>query len=65
MNDQYLLTKGDNNMLDDVGLYDGVKHLKRSHIVGKVQGLVSTASFQIFLLTPSIMGLATSPTLAM
>lgn len=36
--EQFLLTKGDNNQGDDVGLYNGVQHLKRTHIVGKVQG---------------------------
>ncbi|GAA5883103.1 hypothetical protein JCM8547_004050, partial [Rhodosporidiobolus lusitaniae] len=34
--DQWILTKGDNNREDDVGLYRGMKYLKKSHIVGKV-----------------------------
>ncbi|KAL8281148.1 hypothetical protein RQP46_006506 [Phenoliferia psychrophenolica] len=38
--EQFLLTKGDNNAGDDVGLYNGVRHLQRTHIVGKVQGYV-------------------------
>ncbi|KAI5479422.1 signal peptidase, endoplasmic reticulum-type [Pseudohyphozyma bogoriensis] len=38
--EQFILTKGDNNRLDDVGLYNGVSHLKRTHLVGKVQGYV-------------------------
>lgn len=37
-NEQWILTKGDNNFADDVGLYNGMRYLKRSHIVGKVQG---------------------------
>ncbi|SGY25818.1 BQ5605_C018g08670 [Microbotryum silenes-dioicae] len=38
--EQWILTKGDNNMADDVDLYNGIKYLQRSHIVGKVQGYV-------------------------
>lgn len=43
--EQYLLTKGDNNQGDDVGLYNGVRHLKRTHIVGKVQGCARVSRF--------------------
>ena len=39
--DQLLLTKGDNNPVDDIGLYRGLKHLGRKHVVGKVKGYVS------------------------
>ena len=35
---QLLLTKGDNNYLDDVELYQGLDWLERKHIVGKVRG---------------------------
>ena len=38
---QLLLTKGDNNYLDDVELYQGLDWLERKHIVGKVRGCVS------------------------
>ncbi|KAI0312713.1 hypothetical protein OF83DRAFT_1176377 [Amylostereum chailletii] len=38
--DQLLLTKGDNNYLDDVELYQGLDFLRRKHIVGKVRGFV-------------------------
>jgi hypothetical protein len=38
---QLLLTKGDNNALDDVELYRGLSHLERKHIVGKVRGYVA------------------------
>lgn len=38
--DQWILTKGDNNPVDDVGLYRGMRYLKRSHLVGKVQACV-------------------------
>lgn len=37
-NDQLILTKGDNNDSDDVVLYGGPSWLRRSQIVGKVQG---------------------------
>jgi signal peptidase len=35
---QLILTKGDNNYLDDVELYQGLDWLERKHIVGKVRG---------------------------
>ena len=35
---QLLLTKGDNNDLDDVGLYRGPEWLDSKYVVGKVQG---------------------------
>ncbi|KAA1471928.1 hypothetical protein DENSPDRAFT_865423 [Dentipellis sp. KUC8613] len=37
---QKLLTKGDNNYLDDVELYQGLDLLERKHIVGKVTGFL-------------------------
>lgn len=37
---QLLLTKGDNNYLDDVELYQGLDWLEHKHIVGKVRGCV-------------------------
>ncbi|TFY63734.1 hypothetical protein EVG20_g6193 [Dentipellis fragilis] len=37
---QKLLTKGDNNYLDDVELYQGLDLLERNHIVGKVTGFL-------------------------
>jgi signal peptidase I len=39
---QLLLTKGDNNYLDDIELYQGLDWLERKHIVGKVRGCVPT-----------------------
>jgi signal peptidase len=36
--DQLLLTKGDNNHVDDIELYQGLDWLERRHIVGKVRG---------------------------
>jgi len=39
--DQLLLTKGDNNPVDDIDLYNGINWLERRHIVGKVRGSVS------------------------
>lgn len=35
---QLLLTKGDNNQVDDIELYQGLDWLERKHIVGKVRG---------------------------
>ena len=35
--DQLLLTKGDNNPVDDIDLYQGLEWLERKHIVGKVR----------------------------
>ncbi|KAF8501336.1 hypothetical protein BU17DRAFT_58902 [Hysterangium stoloniferum] len=37
---QLLLTKGDNNAMDDIQLYQGLDWLERKHIVGKVQGFL-------------------------
>jgi len=37
---QKLLTKGDNNDQDDIALYQGLQHLERKHIVGKVRGFL-------------------------
>lgn len=36
--DQLVLTKGDNNPVDDIALYRGLRHLERRHVVGKVRG---------------------------
>jgi signal peptidase len=35
---QLMLTKGDNNEVDDIMLYGGLEWLERKHIIGKVQG---------------------------
>ncbi|KAH7883072.1 hypothetical protein F5I97DRAFT_174320 [Phlebopus sp. FC_14] len=37
---QLLLTKGDNNRVDDIELYQGLNFLERRHIVGKVRGFL-------------------------
>lgn len=37
---QLMLTKGDNNHVDDVELYQGLDFLEQRHIVGKVRGYV-------------------------
>ncbi|KIJ64759.1 hypothetical protein HYDPIDRAFT_111353 [Hydnomerulius pinastri MD-312] len=37
---QLLLTKGDNNHVDDIELYQGLDFLERRHIVGKVRGFL-------------------------
>ncbi|KAF5328237.1 hypothetical protein D9619_013428 [Psilocybe cf. subviscida] len=36
--DQLMLTKGDNNPVDDLMLYDGLEHIQPKHVVGKMQG---------------------------
>lgn len=46
---QKLLTKGDNNYVDDIDLYQGLEWLERKHIIGKVRGYV----FLFFLLGSS------------
>ncbi|EIN08321.1 hypothetical protein PUNSTDRAFT_87699 [Punctularia strigosozonata HHB-11173 SS5] len=38
--EQLLLTKGDNNYIDDIELYQGLEWLERKHIVGKVRGFM-------------------------
>ncbi|BGP33776.1 Signal peptidase complex catalytic subunit [Rhodotorula toruloides] len=48
--EQWILTKGDNNRVDDVGLYNGMKYLRRSHIVGKVQGYVPYVGYGTILM---------------
>ncbi|KAF8647303.1 hypothetical protein AX16_006765 [Volvariella volvacea WC 439] len=37
---QKILTKGDNNYVDDIELYQGLQWLERKHIVGKVRGFL-------------------------
>ncbi|KAH0831299.1 hypothetical protein J3R83DRAFT_13941 [Lanmaoa asiatica] len=37
---QLMLTKGDNNHVDDVELYQGLDFLERRHIIGKVRGFL-------------------------
>jgi hypothetical protein len=45
-----MLTKGDNNAVDDLGLYQsymrGMKWLKRDMVVGKVRGYVVPVQFR-------------------
>lgn len=48
--EQELLTKGDNNPSDDLVLYNGMKHLKKSHIVGKVSGYVPYVGYATILM---------------
>ncbi len=36
--DQLILTKGDNNESDDIALYNGARWMRRSNMVGKVEG---------------------------
>lgn len=42
---QLLLTKGDNNPIDDIDLYQGLEWLERKHIVGKVRGYAITSIY--------------------
>ena len=46
---QKLLTKGDNNYMDDIQLYQGLDWLERKHIVGKVQGYVYSSMRDIMI----------------
>jgi len=57
---QLVLTKGDNNPVDDIALYRGLKYLERKHVVGKVRGYVSTLDVLglVPLLNPKIQVLA-------
>ena len=48
--DQLVLTKGDNNPVDDIALYRGLKYLERKHVVGKVRGYAS--AFDVPSLVP-------------
>ncbi|KAF8961942.1 hypothetical protein BDZ97DRAFT_1165480 [Flammula alnicola] len=38
--DQLLLTKGDNNGMDNVVLYARLERLQRKHVIGKVRGFL-------------------------
>lgn len=40
LDNQLLLTKGDNNYVDDIELYQGLQWLEKKHIVGKVRGFL-------------------------
>jgi len=44
---QLLLTKGDNNYVDDIELYQGLEWLEKKHIVGKVRGCVRRLSHAV------------------
>ncbi|OJA21079.1 hypothetical protein AZE42_11064 [Rhizopogon vesiculosus] len=46
---QLLLTKDDNNHVDDIELYQGLNWLERRHIVGKDRGYIF---FTLFLFVP-------------
>ncbi|GAA6003582.1 signal peptidase complex catalytic subunit SEC11 [Rhodotorula paludigena] len=48
--EQWILTKGDNNQANDVGLYNGMQYLRRSHIVGKVQAYIPYVGYGTILL---------------
>ncbi|MCO5598528.1 hypothetical protein L7F22_052625 [Adiantum nelumboides] len=49
-NDQLILTKGDNNDRDDLGLYDGPLWLRRKNIIGKVRGYAPYVGYVTILL---------------
>ena len=48
--EQLLLTKGDNNYVDDIDLYQGLEWLERKHIVGKVRGYAFICWFCAYIL---------------
>ena len=53
--EQKLLTKGDNNPVDDIDLYNGLSWLERKHIVGVVRGSVSSLSCILYLRPPFLL----------
>ena len=53
---QFLLTKGDNNNVDDIDLYQGLDWLERKHIVGKVRGCVFIVFGQVPLILTHDLG---------
>lgn len=53
--DQFLLTKGDNNPMDDLQFYKrGQSHLERTHIIGKVQGYVPYIGYVTIMLVSRV-----------
>lgn len=38
---QLMLTKGDNNLVDDIELYNGLEWINHEHVVGRVRGYVN------------------------
>ena len=62
---QLLLTKGDNNPMDDIDLYQGLSHIERKHVVGKVRGCAffsSTGYAGVWCLSVGIGSCPTSDT---
>ncbi|KAF7433547.1 Signal peptidase complex catalytic subunit [Pleurotus ostreatus] len=48
--EQKMLTKGDNNHVDDLALYEGLDWLERKHIVGKVRGFMPYIGYHLTIL---------------
>ncbi|KZP07631.1 signal peptidase complex catalytic subunit SEC11, partial [Athelia psychrophila] len=48
--DQLLLTRGDNDAIDDIGLYNGLEYIQRKHISGKVRGFLPYVGYISILL---------------
>ncbi|PPR07831.1 hypothetical protein CVT24_003107 [Panaeolus cyanescens] len=48
---QLMLTKGDNNPLDDIVLYKGLDWLERKHIIGKVRGFIPYVGYVTIAMT--------------
>ncbi|XP_073292027.1 uncharacterized protein [Primulina huaijiensis] len=46
-----ILTKGDNNLRDDISLYNGELWLKRHHIVGRAVGVLPYVGYVTIILT--------------
>ncbi|KAJ7244887.1 signal peptidase I [Mycena rebaudengoi] len=42
---QHLLTKGDNNDIDDVGLYEGLQHLEKKHVIGTLRCILPMVGY--------------------
>ncbi|RQM06254.1 hypothetical protein DH86_00001051 [Scytalidium sp. 3C] len=52
MTDAKLLTKGDNNVENDVGLYErGREYIERKHIIGSVVGYIPFVGYVTILLS--------------
>lgn len=62
---QLMLTKGDNNHVDDIELYQGLEWLERKHIVGKVRGSVNVPISILNVLSNLLFCLASCLTLDM
>lgn len=52
--ERWMLTKGDNNGENDVGLYNGLKYLQRDHLIGRVNGYVPYVGYVTIVMVRSL-----------